>query len=133
MGAGIALFRKQRWGVPASMAVQVLQLASVSVASHFRYVAFAGPVAQLIIATTGVRLNVGGGGAFTAIPWSQDGSLGAIGANLEGGVGFQPGTLAESEFTLAINFVAIYFLWHLSAKSDEKTQAAPVEPIAPAG
>lgn len=113
MACCIALFRGARWGVPASIGMQLLQVASVSVASHFRYVAFAGPFAQVIVATTGVRFDVGGGGAFVAFPFSQDGTLGALGTHLEVGVGFQPGTLAESGFMMAVNLVAIYFLWRL--------------------
>jgi hypothetical protein len=132
MSAGIALFRGHRWGVSASLAVQALQVISMSVISHFRYVAFAGPLAQLIMATTGVRFNIGGGGAFVAVPWSQDGSLGALGANLEVGVGYQPGTLAASQFTIAVNFVAVYFLWRLLTLLGDHERPARSELVAPA-
>jgi hypothetical protein len=132
MASGVALFRRNRWGVPASIGLQLFQIASFSVASHFRYVALAGPLVQLIVATTGVRLNIGGGGAFVAVPWSQDGSLGALGAHLEAGIGFQPGTLADSEFTMAVNLVAIYFLWRLFDFVGEKGRAASEESVAPA-
>jgi hypothetical protein len=132
MAAGIALFRGLRWGVPASVAVQALQVVSVSVISQFRYVAFAGPLAQLVVATTGVRFNVGGGGAFVAVPWSLDGSLGALGANLQAGVGFQPGTLADSQFTVAINFAAIYFLMRLIRPLRTESNTATGEVVAPA-
>jgi hypothetical protein len=113
MASGVALLRRNRWGVPASIAVQLLQLVSISIASHLRYVVFAGPLLQFIVATTGVRLEAGGGGVFVAVPWSQDGTLGALGSHIEVGIGYQPGSLADSTFTMAINLTAIYFLWHL--------------------
>ena len=124
MAGGIALYRQYPWGVRASLGVQLLQVASFSVASHFRYVAFAGPLLQLIVSTTGIRINAGGGGAFVAVPWSYDGSLGALGAHLEAGIGFQPGPLSDSTFTMAANLVAIYFLWRLSAFWEEPAAAA---------
>jgi hypothetical protein len=114
MASGVALLRRKRWGVSASIAVQLLQLVSVSIVSRVRYVALAGPVAQLIVATTGVRLEAGGGGAFVAVPWSLDGTLGSLGTQAQAGFGVQPSPLAESEFTMAVNLVAFYFLWRLS-------------------
>jgi hypothetical protein len=132
MASGIALFRGSRWGVRASIAVQLLQIASFSIASHLRYVALAGPIVRMIVATTGVRLEFGGGGAFVAVPWSQDGSLGALGVHLEAGLGYQPGTLADSEFTMGVNLLAIYFLWRLSALVGAKDPAASDLSVAPA-
>jgi hypothetical protein len=132
MVSGIALYRGRRWGVRASMLLQLLQIASFSIVSHLRYVALVGPIVQLIIATTGVRLEVGGGGAFVAVPWSQDGSLGALGVHLEAGLGFQPGTLADSEFTMGVNLLAIYFLWRLSAFVAANDSAATDVSVAPA-
>lgn len=113
MMAGIALFRQSRWAIPFSIVVQVLQLFSVSYPGHFRYVAFAGPLAQLICSTTGVRLNFGAGGAFAAFARSPDGTLGAPGVALQTGFGIQPGPMADSTLTIALNFVAIYFIYHL--------------------
>lgn len=132
MASGIALFRGMRWGVRASIALQLLQVASFSIASHLRYVALAGPIVQLIVATTGVRLEFGGGGAFVAVPWSQDGTLGALGVHLEAGIGYQPGTLADSGFTMGVNLLAIYFVWRLSDAVSAKDPAARDASVAPA-
>jgi hypothetical protein len=113
IAAGWLLHRRHRWGVALSLAVQGLQIANLSLPGTLRYVAFAGPLLQLVAASTGVRLNLGGGGAFVLVPWSNDGTLRAPGVNVAIGAGYQPGLLADSQVTLAINFVALYFLWRL--------------------
>ena len=132
MAAGILLLRNHRYGVPASILVQALQILSVSVPSRLRFVAVAGPIAQLIVATTGVRFEVGAGGAFVAVPWSDDGALGALGTHFEIGVGFAPGALVNSRFTVALNFAAVYFLWHLvrSVRRRDAKNGAAVGPAA---
>ena len=113
MLSGILLFRQHHWGVPLSIAVQVLQILSISSVGQYRYVALAGPFSQLILASNGVRLNIGAGGAFVGVPWCQDGSLEAPGVSVDVDGGVMPGSLADSGFTVAINFVALYFLWRL--------------------
>ncbi|MDB4905989.1 MAG: hypothetical protein JWO05_773 [Gemmatimonadetes bacterium] len=131
MACGIGLFRGARWGVPASISLQVSQLASFSVASHFRYVALAGPLVRVIVATTGVRFEVGGGGAFIAVPGGMDGTLGAVGVVVQAGFGFFPASLAESGFTMGVNLVAAYFLWRLAEFVGEPTPVVSQDSAAP--
>jgi hypothetical protein len=128
MTAGAQLLRERPSGVRMSLFAQLSQVLAVSAVSHFRYVAFAGPFVQLIVGTTGFRLHAGAGGGFIAVPWSQTGGLGAPSVVMEGGIGYQPRPFADSTLTVAINFVAVYFAWHLWRLLVEQTgdSATPV-------
>jgi hypothetical protein len=130
-GAGILTWRKRPWGVPLSIAVQALQVASLSVVAHFRYVALAGPLLRLIVSTTGAYFELGGGGNFVAVPWSDDGTLGALGASFAAGTGYRPQPLSESTFTVGFNVVAAYCLWRLIAFAAAGRKAAPGPGAAP--
>jgi hypothetical protein len=111
--AGVLLLRSHPWGVPVSIVLQALQIVSLSIVPTFRYVALAGPVAQVIVATTGFYFELGGGGSFVAVPWSTDGTLGALGMAFSLGGGYRPQPLSESTFTIGINIAAAYSLWLL--------------------
>jgi hypothetical protein len=131
ISAGILLLRSHPWGVPLSIVLQALQIVSLSIVPTFRYVALAGPVAQLILATTGFYFELGGGGSFVAVPWSSDGTLGALGMAFSMGGGYRPQPLSESTFTIGINIAVAYSLWllvsHVAAERREARarQATP--------
>lgn len=130
-GAGILMWRERRWGVPLSIAVQALQVLSLSLVAHVRYVALAGPLLQFIASTTGVYFELGGGGNFVAVPWSDDGTLGALGASFSVGTGYHPQPLSESTFTVGVNVAAAYCLWRLIAFAAASRKSAHVPGTAP--
>ena len=133
IAAGILLLRSHPWGVPLSLALQASQVVSLSIVSHFRYVALAGPIAQLIVATTGFYFELGGGGSFVAVPWSTDGTLGALGMSFSFGTGYRPQPLSESTLTVGINIAAVYCLWLLATFASAERRKARAQRAASAG
>jgi hypothetical protein len=111
--AGVQLLRGRDIGVVASMVAQGLQIVSFTVVPAARFVALAGLRVDLLIASNGVHARFGGGGEFIAIPFARDGTLYAVGTELHFGFRVAPEGLEASTTTIAINFVAVYFLWRL--------------------
>jgi len=112
--AGSQLFRGKRIGLRLSAILQLLQVVSISFTPFVRFVALSGLKARLIIASNGVHFAFGGGGEFIAIPRAQDGTLTAIAMALQFTMSIAADSLAASAGTFALNFVPIFFLWHLS-------------------
>jgi hypothetical protein len=96
-----------------SIATQSLQVVAFSVPSAFRYVALAGLKVRIVIASNGIHVPFGGGGEFLATSRPPNGSLTAVAIELQAGVRIADQPVSASQFTIAINLVAVYFLWRL--------------------
>jgi hypothetical protein len=128
--AGVLLLRDRPLGIPASLIAQILQVVNVRWVSVLTFVAHAGLRGLVILSTTGVRLEVGAGGGFLALPTAPDGSLVNIGAQLEVGLGIQPAPLSESWLTISVNLFPIVFIASLIAARRIRQQVTPVRQAA---
>ena len=114
IGAGILLHRAPRVGVPASLGIQLAQIASFN--AGWRYVFLAGPKLTWVIASVGTGLYAGGGGLFYLTDAPHDGTLNAIGLAAGVNISIMPSPLATATWAFGINIVAVYFavrLWML--------------------
>ena len=111
--AGVLLLSRHRFGVKASLGIQLLQVFAISGRGHWVFAA--GGVCRFLIASTGVGIQLGAGGQYQAMLESHPGVLRASGYFLGGF--FRLGTPMESaEWVVGINLVALYFarrLWRL--------------------
>jgi hypothetical protein len=111
--AGVQLLRASPRAIGLSIVAQAVQVFAATQVPGWRYVGIAGLKGQLILATNGIHVALGGGGEFIAVPWARNGSLDSIAANLETGLRIASNGLEHSTTTVGINVVAIYFLWKL--------------------
>jgi hypothetical protein len=127
--AGVQLWRGRTFGRRLSLAVQLLQIASLNVTPLVRYVALAGLRVGPVFSSAGVGFRVRGGGEFIAIPFSRDGTLFAVGSALEIGGRFAA-DLTGSGLSFDVNLLAVYFAWRLYRLRDAELlpAAAPVAP-----
>ncbi|MGH7653775.1 MAG: hypothetical protein ACREN6_03840 [Gemmatimonadaceae bacterium] len=126
LGAGGLLLAEERVGVSMSLLVQCLQIVQLNYG--LRFVLLAGPEINLLLASVGTRVEVGGGGAFALLVAPPDGTLLGSGVSGEANFGFMAHQLSTATWAVAINLVALCFfvrLWRLDeALTAEAKRAA---------
>ena len=129
--AGAQLLMEPASGMVLSLFVQGLQIVSVN--AGWRYVFLAGPKLTLLIASVGLRVSAGGGGAFILTSAPQNGTLDAPGLAFAFNLSIM-GRLETATWALGINLLAAYFfvrLWRLdtelTAQAERERRSATVQ------
>jgi ATP-dependent Clp protease ATP-binding subunit ClpC len=120
--AGALLLSRHRFGVKASLAIQLFQVFAISGRGH--WVFSTGVVLRFLLTDAAVGIQAGVGGQFYASVQSIPGMLNASGVFFSGA--FRFGLPFESaEWFVGINLLALYFarrLWRLMRGIEERVK-----------